>query len=133
MKKLFSIITVLLMSFSALAQSDNLLEYNIQVKESDSGYAIIVGGGDYISSDYWKTRIDIGVKETLDEAVNRLQQAHFNIKATTTVNGKQVVTMSAKFDPSTTEKYFNEMLKIADELEKMFNESINIEYNGREQ
>ena len=130
MKKLFSIITLLFLSLSAFAQSDNLLEYSIQVKESDSGYAIIVGGGDFISSDYYKTRVDIGVKETVDEAVNRLNKLHFNVKATTTVNGKQVVTMSVKVDPHLMETYLNEMLKIGEILDNMYNQMIQIDYGN---
>lgn len=130
MKKLFSVIILLFLSLSAFAQSDNLLEYSVQVKESDSGYAIIVGGGDFISSQYYKTRIDIGAKETVDEAVNRLNKLHFNVKATTTVNGKQVVTMSVKADPYQIESIFKETLRYGEMLDSMFNQIIQIDYGN---
>ena len=130
MKKLFSIITLLFLSLSAFAQSDNLLEYSIQVKESDSGCAIIVGGGDFISSQYYKTHVDIGVKETVDEAVNRLNKLHFNVKATTTVNGKQVVTMTVKVNPYQIESILKETLRYGEMLDSMFNQTIQIDYGN---
>lgn len=130
MTKLFSVIILLFLSLSAFAQSDNLLEYSIQVKESDSGYAIIVGGGDFISSQYYKTRVDIGVKETVDEAVNRLNKLHFNVKATTTVNGKQVVTMAVKVNPYQIESIFKETLRYGEMLDSMFNQTIQIDYGN---
>lgn len=130
MKKLSSIIILLFLSLSALAQSANLLEYTVQVKEIDSGYAIIVGGNDLISSEYYKTRVDIGIKETVDEAVNRLNKLHFNVKATTTVNGKQVVTMSVKVDPYQIESIFKETLRYGEMLDTMFNQMFEIEYGN---
>lgn len=130
MKKLFSVIILLFLSLSAFAQSDNLLEYSIQVKESDSGYAIIVGGGDFISSQYYKTRIDTGAKETVDEAVNRLNKLHFNVKATTTVNGKQVVTMTVKVNPYQIESILKETLRYGEMLDSMFNQTIQIDYGN---
>ena len=130
MKKLFSVIILLFLSLSALAQSDNLLEYSIQVKESDSGYATIVGGDDFISTDYYKGHIDIGLKETVDEVVNRLNKLHFNVKATTTVNGKQVVTMSVKVDPYQIESILKETLRYGEMLDSMFNQNIQIDYGN---
>lgn len=130
MRKLSSIIILLLLSLSALAQSDNLLEYTVQVKEIDSGYAIIVGGNDLISSEYYKTRVDIGIKETVDEAVNRLNKLHFNVKATTTVNGKQVVTMSVKVNPYQIESILKETLRYGEMLDSMFNQTIQIDYGN---
>lgn len=130
MKKLFSVIILLFLSLSAFAQSDNLLEYSVQVKESNSGYAIIVGGGDFISSQYYKTRVDIGIKETVDEAVNRLNKLHFNVKAATTVNGKQVVTMTVKVDPYQIGSILKETLRYGEMLDSMFNQMLQIDYGN---
>ena len=126
---LFSAFFILL-SFSSYAQTDNLIEYTIQVKENNSGYAIIVGGNDFISSNYYKTHIDIGVKETVDEAINRLNKLHFNVKSTTSVNGKQIVTMSAKIDPRIMESTLNEFLRIGETLDSVYNQIIEINYRN---
>jgi hypothetical protein len=120
----------ILLSFSLFAQTDNLIEYTIQVKENNSGYAVIVGGNDFISADYYKTRIDIGVKETVDEAVNRLNKLHFNVKSTTSVNGKQIVTMSAKIDPRIMESTLNEFLRMGETLDSIYNQKIKIDYRN---
>lgn len=129
MKKLSSIILLLFLPLFCFAQSEsNLLEYTLQVKETDSGTAIIVAGRDFISSDYYKTRIQITERETVEEAVNRLNKQNFKVKATTTVNGKQVVTMAIKIDPRMMEDAFNELLRIGEELDRMFLNSIEIDY-----
>lgn len=130
MKKILSAFIFFLFSFSSYAQTDNLIEYTIQVKENNSGYAIIVGGNDFISSNYYKTRIDIGLKETVDEAINRLNKLHFNVKSTTSVNGKQIVTMSARIDPRIMETTFNEFLRIGETLDSIYNQKIKIDYRN---
>jgi len=130
MRRILFNIFFILLSFSSYAQTDNLIEYTIQVKENNSGYAIIVGGGDFISADYYKTRIDIGLKETVDEAINRLSKLHFNVKSTTSVNGKQIVTMSAKIDPRIMENTLNEFLKIGETLDSIYNQMIEINYRN---
>ena len=124
MKRILTAFIFFLLSFGLYAQTDNLIEYTIQVKETDSSYAIIVGGNDFINADYYKTRIDIGLKETVDEVINRLNKLHFNVKATSTVNGKQVITMAIKVDQRLMETYLEEMLRIADELDKIYNQMI---------
>lgn len=129
MKKLSSIILLLFLPLFCFAQSEsNLLEYTLQVKETDSGTAIIVAGRDFISSDYYKTRIQITERETVEEAVNRLNKQNFKVKTTTTVNGKQVVTMTIKIDPTMMEDAFNELLRVGEELDRMFLNSIEIDY-----
>lgn len=129
MKKLSSIILLLFLPLFCIAQSEsNLLEYTLQVKETDSGTAIIVAGRDFISSDYYKTRIQITERETVEEAVNRLNKQNFKVKATTTVNGKQIVTMTIKIDPRMMEDTFNELLRIGEELDRMFLNSVEIDY-----
>ena len=129
MKKLNSIILLLFLPLFCFAQSEsNLLEYTLQVKETDSGTAIIVAGRDFISSDYYKTRIQITERETVEEAVNRLNKQNFKVKATTTVNGKQIVTMTIKIDPRMMEDTFNELLRIGEELDRMFLNSVEIDY-----
>lgn len=130
MKKILFNIFFILLFFSSYAQTDNLIEYTIQVKENDSGYAIIVGGNDFINGDYYKTRIDIGVKETVDEAINRLNKLHFSVKSTTSVNGKQIVTMSAKIDPRIMESTLNEFLKVGETLDSIYNQMIEIDYRN---
>lgn len=126
MRRILFNIFFILLCFSSFAQTNNLIEYTIQVKENDSGYAIIVGGNDFISGNYFKTRIDIGVKETVGEAINRLNKLHFNVKSTTSVNGKQVVTMSVKIDPRIMESTLNEFLKIGETLDSIYNQMIEI-------
>ena len=125
MKRILTAFIFFLLPFSSYAQTNNLIEYTIQVKENNSGYAIIVGGNDFINGDYYKTRIDIGVKETVDEAINRLNKLHFNVKSTTSVNGKQIVTMSAKIDPRIMENTLNEFLKIGENLDSIYRLKIN--------
>lgn len=129
MKRILTAFIFFLLSFGSHAQTNNLIEYTIQVKENDSGYAIIVGGNDFINGDYYKTRIDIGIKETVDEAINRLNKIHFNVKSTTTVNGKQVVTMSAKIDPHLMGSTLNQFLKIGETLDSIYNQ-IEIDYRN---
>ena len=130
MKRILATIIFFLLSFGSYAQTDNLIEYTIQVKENNSGYAIIVGGNDFISADYYKTRIDIGLKETVGEAINRLNKLHFNVKSTTSVNGKQIVTMSVIIDPRTMESKLNELLRMGETLDSIYKKMIEIDYRN---
>ena len=130
MKRTLFSIFFLLIPLCSFAQTDNLIECTIQVKENDSGYAMIVGGNGFISADYYKTRIDIGLKETVDEAINRLSKLHFNVKATTSVNGKQIVTMSAKIDPHLMGSALNQFLKIGEALDSIYNQMVQIDYRN---
>ena len=120
---------MLFLPLFCFAQSEsNLLEYTLQVKETDSGTAIIVAGRDFISSQYYKTRIEVTEKETVEQVVNRLNRQNFRVQATTTVNGKQIVTMTIKIDPRMMEDAFNELLRVGEELDRMFLNSIEIDY-----
>jgi hypothetical protein len=131
MKRLVILIMFATVSVAAFAQKDggkNLLEYTLQIKETKDGTAVIVGGNDFISKDYYKTRIDIGKIETVDGAIARLSKLHFKVKSTTSVNGRQIVTMSVDVDPKSMESCVNDMLKIADKLDKICSESVKVEW-----
>ena len=123
MQRILFISFLLLLPSLLFGQNENsgkkLVEYTLQVKENDDGYAIVVSDKDFINKQYHKSKIEINNPETVEEAVDRLNKLNFRIRATSVVNGKQVVTMSIYVDPYILGGYLDEMLKIANKFDSM--------------
>ena len=123
MKKLFFLTILTILSFQCFSQDknvDNLMEFTCQVKETDNGYAIIVGNYDYISKEFWEQNILLDTIQTVSQAVNKMNRYGFRVKSTTSVNGKEIVTMSINTDKWFSEENMKRMKRIADELDSMF-------------